>query len=79
MRTGRTGLTYFLHKAKVPGWDSGICECKQILETPRHILLYCPRERERRTEFGERADFVRLLDTPEGAGMASRWMIQQED
>lgn len=76
MRTGRTGLAHFLHKAKVPGWDSGVCECGQALETPRHVLLYCPRERERRTEFGERADFVRLLDTPEGAGIASRWMIQ---
>ncbi|PQE06970.1 reverse transcriptase protein [Rutstroemia sp. NJR-2017a WRK4] len=45
-------------------------------ETPRYILLYCTRERERRTELGERADFVRLLDTPEGAGIVSRWMIQ---
>ncbi|PQE33420.1 hypothetical protein CJF32_00011127 [Rutstroemia sp. NJR-2017a WRK4] len=76
MRTGLTGLAYFLHKAKVPGWDSGICECEQVLETPRHILLYCPKERGRRTKLGERVDFVRLLDTPEGAGMASRWMIQ---
>ncbi|PQE19210.1 reverse transcriptase protein [Rutstroemia sp. NJR-2017a BBW] len=76
MRTGRTGQVYFLNKAKVLGWDTGVYEYRQALETPRHMLLYCPRERERRTELGERANFVLLLDTPEGAGIASRWMIQ---
>ena len=75
MRTGRTGLAHFLYKAKVPGWDSAICECGQAPETPRHVLLYCPRERERRIELGNRTDFVRLLDTLEGAAVASKWMI----
>jgi hypothetical protein len=53
-----------------------MCECNGSLETLRHVLLHCPRESGRRTELGEHPDFVRLIDTPEGARIASKWMIQ---
>ena len=76
MRSGRTGLAHFLSKAKVPSYDTGLCECGQSQETPRHVLLYCPKEADRRAELGQRPTFVRLLDTPEGAVIASKWMIQ---
>jgi hypothetical protein len=44
LRTGRIGLAYFLHKAKVLGFDTGQCRCGQGAETPRHLLLHCPEE-----------------------------------
>jgi hypothetical protein len=44
LRSGRTGLAHFLCKAKVPSYDTGQCECGQSQETPRHVLLHCPRE-----------------------------------
>lgn len=78
LRTGRIGLAHFLHKARVPAYDTGQCQCGQGAETPRHILLYCPIERERRDALGARQErtFVRLLNTPEGAAKAARWTIQ---
>ena len=76
LRSGRTGLAHFLCKARVPSYDTGQCECGQSQETPRHVLLHCPREADRRVELGQGPTFVRLLDTPDGAAVASRWMIQ---
>ncbi|PQE14738.1 reverse transcriptase protein [Rutstroemia sp. NJR-2017a BBW] len=76
MRSGRTGLAHFLYKAKVPSYETGLSECSQSQETPRHVLLYCPREADRRAELGQGPTFVRLLDTPEGAAAASKRMIQ---
>ncbi|PQE18260.1 reverse transcriptase protein [Rutstroemia sp. NJR-2017a BBW] len=76
MRSGRTGLAHFLCKAKVPSYETGLCGCNQSQETPRHVLLYCPREANRRAELGQGPTFVRLLDTPEGDAVASKWMIQ---
>ena len=80
LRTGRTGLRHFLNKVRVPGYESGQCECDMGLETPRHVLLYCPHESERREALkesqGGSLDFNRLLDTPTGALAASKWMIR---
>lgn len=78
LRTGRIGLAHFLNKARVPEYDSGQCQCGQGEETPRHLLLYCPVERERREALGTRQErsFTRLLTTPEGAARAARWTIQ---
>ncbi|PQE10736.1 reverse transcriptase protein [Rutstroemia sp. NJR-2017a WRK4] len=52
------------------------CECGQGWETPKHVLLYCSFEDGRRVSLGENQDFVRLLDTPQGVLVASKWMIQ---
>jgi hypothetical protein len=80
LRTGRTGLRHFLHKVRVPGYESGQCECDMGLETPRHVLLHCPHELERREALkesqGGSLDFNRLLDTPRGAPVVSKWMIR---
>jgi len=79
-RTGYTGLAYFLHKAHVPGVESGQCSCQGGLETPRHILIHCPKESEHREELrkvgGGRLDLRKLLDTPEGAKVTSRWIVR---
>ncbi len=81
-RTGCTGLAYFLNKARVPGVESGFCSCGRGLETPRHVLIHCSKEAERREELRGvgrgRLDFRKLLDTPAGAGVASRWIVRSE-
>src|SRR5271165_5824936 len=80
LRTGRTGLRHFLNKVQVPGYESGGCSCGEGLETPRHVLLQCPHEAERRETLkesqGGQLDFTSLLDTPKGAPVASKWMIR---
>jgi len=79
-RTGCTGLAYFLHKARVPDIESGLCSCGNGMETPRHILVHCQKEVARREELREvgsgRLDLRKLLDTPEGARVASRWVLR---
>jgi hypothetical protein len=81
-RTGCTGLAYFLYKARVPGMESGLCSCGNGSETPRHLLIHCQKEEIQRKELkgasGGRLDLKRLLDTPEGAGLASRWVLRSE-
>ena len=80
LRTGRTGLRHFLNKVQVPGYESGQCSCGMGLETPRHVLLHCTLEAERREALkgrqGGQLDFASLLDTPKGAPIASKWMIR---
>jgi hypothetical protein len=79
-RTRYTGLAYFLHKARVPDIESGLCSCGNGLETPRHVLIHCQREAARRGELREvdrgRLDLRKLLDTPKGARVASRWVLR---
>jgi hypothetical protein len=78
-RTGCTGLAYFLFKARVPGVESGLCSCGRGSETPRHMLVHCLKESERREELrgvSGNLDFRKLLDTPEGAGVTSRWIVR---
>ena len=78
LRTGRIGLAHFLNKARVPEFDTGQCRCGHGAETPRHLLLYCPEEEDRREQLGPRAvrSFVRLLNTQDGAAVAAKWVIQ---
>jgi hypothetical protein len=80
LRTGRTGLRQFLNKVQVSGYETVQCDCGTGPETPRHVLLDCPHEEERRAVLreaqGGQLDFARLLDTPKGALSASKWMIQ---
>src|SRR5271165_7181491 len=80
MRTGRIGLGHFLHKAKVLSYSTEKCSCNTGAETPRHVLMHCPLEVERRSTLqealGGQLDYSQLVDTPKGAVVASKWMIQ---
>ena len=79
-RTGRTGLASFLYWIGVPEFKSPVCRCRQEEETPYHVLRHCPLEegsrQSLRTICGGGIDVVRLLNTPEGAGVAARWIVQ---
>jgi hypothetical protein len=79
-RTGRTGLASFLYWIGVPDFQSPVCRCGQEEETPYHVLRHCPLEeggrQSLRTMCGGGIDVVRLLDTPEGAGVTARWIVQ---
>ena len=73
IRTGRTGVAHFLYKAKVPAYETGKCRCGHGNETPRHLLLSCQEEEDRREDLGQKGNrtFARLLNTPEGAVAAT--------
>jgi hypothetical protein len=79
-RTGRIGLGHCLHKLRVPDYESSQCSCSEEAETLRHVLLDCPHEAERRLDLkkaqGGQLDYNRLLCTPKGARIASKWIIQ---
>jgi hypothetical protein len=79
-RTGCIGLAHFLYRVQVPGIESSLCSCTNGIETPRHVLIHCQKERGRREELKERCggrlDLRKLLDTPEGAKVASRWILR---
>jgi hypothetical protein len=66
-------------KARVPGYESEQCNCGTGPETPRYILLRCPQEAEHRTvlreALGGQLDLNRLLGTPRGASVVSKWMV----
>jgi hypothetical protein len=53
LRTGRTGLRHFLNKAQVPGYELEQRNRGTGPETPRHVLLHCPHEEERRIALRE--------------------------
>ena len=65
---------------RVLGFDSGLYSCRNGPEILRHILVHCPREVGRMIElravYRGRLDFRRLLDTPTGARVANRWIVQ---
>jgi hypothetical protein len=79
-RTGRMGLRHCLHKLRVPDCESSQCSCSAEAETLRHVLLECPHKAERRLDLikaqGGQLDYNRLLCTPRGARIASKWIIQ---
>jgi hypothetical protein len=64
---------------------SGVCKFEteqtdQGRETVRHILVFCPRERERREylvqALGQPIDTDRMLSTPGKAGIIARWLLR---
>jgi hypothetical protein len=77
IRTEKTGLADFLHRIKVPGWETGQCECGAGLETARHVIRWCTLETDRRAQLlsGGRLDYRRLTREDQ-TGRVARWLIR---
>lgn len=79
IRTGRSGLAFFLSKRKVPGYESPNCLCGQP-ETPKHVLISCPQEELRRAtltdENGRRLSWLELVTDPKRTRATAKWFIQ---
>ena len=50
LRTKKIGLRQFLHRRKVPGYDSPRCGCRVGDQTVEHVLLHCSEHRELRRD-----------------------------
>jgi hypothetical protein len=77
IRTGRIGLSAFLNKMKVPGFDSPNCSCGNSAETASHIIAFCPRFNERRNRLDRGTVNLRTLTTTnEGLKKLVRWFMK---
>lgn len=79
IRSGKTGLAGFLHRRRVPGHNSPVCECGKATETPIHVLAHCPKYAEARRKLlrDGRINIQSLLNTPDGATQLSGWWLHQ--
>jgi ribonuclease HI len=82
MRTGKIGLRKFLFQRYVPGITDTTCECGRGEQTVQHVLLSCTNFKDLRTEIWkqrdgrrERMDLREILNKPEQAKKAARFMI----
>lgn len=79
LRTGKIGLARFLHKSRVPGYDSEECRCGFGVADPQHFLLDCPlysEERRRAFGEGEMPSYNRMVSQPGLTRRVARWAIR---
>lgn len=55
LRTEHIGLEDYLHRRRVPGHPTPACPCGWHRQTPKHILLFCPRYQQGRSEMLQKA------------------------
>ena len=41
IRTEKIGLANFLYRRKVPGVNSAACPCGSLLQTAKHVIMFC--------------------------------------
>ena len=73
-RTGRIGLASFLYKARVLGFESPSCRCKQGEKTAEHLLLYCPLEHKCR-KWQRGVLLSKLVSNPYYTIAVAKWII----
>jgi hypothetical protein len=80
IRTGRTGLAFFLCKVGVPEFNTGKCLCGEERETPRHVIVDCLLEEWRRayllTNWGRPYSWAELTSCQRITKATAKWMIQ---
>jgi hypothetical protein len=80
IRTGRIGLAAFLNKARVPEFPSPMCQCGQASETPKHVIIHCPRFAEARRYIKDPqtglVDIKSLVSKAEGTKRLARWFLR---
>ena len=77
IRTGKIGLAAFLHKRRVPGFESPACVCGWQWETAKHVVLYCPRFTRERQALRQTTtlDFRHLTTDPRAASALTAWFL----
>ena len=79
-RTGKIGLAKFLNSMHVPGYETAKCECGAGQETPRHMVIFCPREAGRRSQLADTAGrkwtYPQLVGMNEAAKCFVKWIMQ---
>ena len=72
MRTGHMCLRSYLQWRKVPGVDHPRCDCNCGRETPRHVVIFCPKEQAGRRSLAAHSprglDYHELRSTPKSTG-----------
>jgi hypothetical protein len=80
IRTGRTGLAACLYILHVPDVDSPWCRCGRGKETPRHLIVICELEEDRRGGIangqGNTLSFLQLTTDPKLVGATARWYMR---
>ena len=78
MRTNCNGFRHFLSRRRVPGIESGMCECGTGRETAKHVVVHCPlsegKEVLRKGRQGT-IDYKWLTTDRHGAARLARWLI----
>jgi len=78
-RTGRIRLARFLHSRKVPGFETAQCQCRAREETPRHMVLFCTHETNRKSQLTDRNgrnwSYPQLVGVNEAVKGFVRWMM----
>ncbi|KUM65948.1 hypothetical protein ACN42_g1166 [Penicillium freii] len=80
MRTMRIGLRHFLFKIKAAETDR--CNCDKGSQTPKHILMQCPRYVIPRTKLWEQLwdiginemDYDKIMSNPQATGYVVNFM-----
>jgi hypothetical protein len=77
LRSGKTGLAAFLHWRQVPGYPSPICPCGQGSETPKHVMIHCPKHTDtcHELETNGRVDLSQIMTTPVGIQRVTAWWL----
>jgi len=79
LRTEHIGLKAYLYRRKVPGITSGACECGELQQTGKHILLFCPRTAKGRQEMFQKIGstaYRDILTSTRGMKIAARYILQ---
>lgn len=80
LRTEDIGLNDFLYRRKVLGQISPACTYGASNQTPKHILLFCPKYVDGRQKMLQRAgtsDLYTLLSTRRGLKAATSWFLSR--
>lgn len=77
LRTEAVGFIDFLHRVGVPGVRP-LCPCGWERQTPKHIVMFCPRfqGRERMLAEAGTVDYYTLINTATGLRAVTSWLIR---
>lgn len=80
IRTEHIGLEDYLYRRRVPGHETPACACGWQRQTPKHVLIFCPKFREGRSRMlaeAKTADYHTLVSSALGIRAAATWLINK--